>query len=64
MNGAPGLALNAVSRTRVASVGPRPAYEGSANFVHVVAPPVGERVDGEPPEVWPAVETFFRGAPV
>lgn len=52
------------SRKRVASVGPRPVYEGSATFVHVVAPPVGERVDGEPPEVWPAVETFFRGARV
>ena len=53
----------AASRKRVPSVGPRPAYEGSEGSVHVVAPPAGERADGEQPEVWPAVQSFFRGAP-
>jgi len=50
----------AASRKRVASVKVRPAYEGAVNSLHVVAPPVGERGDGVQPEVWPAVEYFFR----
>ena len=52
-----------VSRKRVASVKPRPAYEGPENFLHVVAPPVGTRTDGEQPIVWSAIEAFFRSVP-
>lgn len=53
----------AASRKRVAAVKPRPARVGSENFLHVVAPPVGARADGEQPIVWPAIEVFFRRAP-
>lgn len=52
-----------MSRKRVASAQPRPAYEGAENALRVVAPPVGTRADGEEPIVWPAIEPFFRRAP-
>jgi hypothetical protein len=52
-----------VSRKRVASVKPRPAHAGPENFLHVVAPSVGARTDGEKPIVWSAIEAFFRSVP-
>ena len=47
------------SRKRTPSVKPRPPFIGFDQMLHAVAPPVGRRRDGEQPETWGRLETFF-----
>jgi len=47
------------SRKRTPSVKPRPPFTGFDQMLHVVAPPVGQRRDGEQPEAWAQLEKYF-----
>jgi hypothetical protein len=47
------------SRKRVPSVRPRPDHSPQGQLHATVAPPVGDRMDGEEPAVWERVRQFF-----
>jgi hypothetical protein len=56
-------AAAATSRKRVPSVKPRPEYAAVAATHDGVAPPVGERVDGQRPSVWDHVGPLLTAPP-
>lgn len=52
-------AAASTSRKRVASVKPRPEFIGPDRVRHVVAPVLGERRDGEQPNVWAPIRRLL-----
>lgn len=53
----------AKNRKLVPSVQPRPPFAGSEGSTHVVAPALAERSDGQEPDVWPMVQSYFSLCP-